>query len=845
MKLISLYIENFGCLHRFELEFEAGLTVLREANGFGKTTLAEFIRAMFYGFPRAAKTLDKNKRKKYLPWSGGKCGGNLSFEWEGRRFRIERSFGATPKGDTFRLLDLQTNQKSDCFTENIGLELFGLDADSFERSTYLPQIYEPGSLSTDSIRAKLGDLVEDTNDINNYDKAVAALKNKRSAFIPYRGSGGAVAEARSQVSRLQEALDGTEKKREALTTLRERIAQEEAACSRADRELSEVRRQITQASQAQAVQTLRRQYRGFLERQQTLQAVEEDRIFESGVPGDEDFEEAQRLCEAYLSVTAALDSTGMSPAEQEQLRELQAFFAPGVPGPGMLEELGNEARQWQALRLRQETQTLSQTEQVQLEELEHCFAGGVPTEAELDEIRAKKDRAALLRQTPCPNAPKSGAVMVLVSLGLVLTVAALVMIVLRISLGGAALAAAVLLFGAAMVLAQKGKHAKVAYETGRKAQCEAEALEREVWDFAARWGGSPENLSRMATDRAAYLSLHNRRDALRKEQAQMEQELTACRNHLEAALNPYWGEVQDFERAISQLDLKCRQFRDLKARLEAQETRRVELTNRAQRLEEKLTAFLKPYCHQVDEARFQSQLSKLRMARDGYLARRSDLEDLRRQMEQFRREHGEALEDGVADQNWDLDALKSREAGLAEEISRRTRQILEQKQAATQLREELDRIPALQDELESWKARKDGGQANADTLDAALAYLEQARESLSGNYLGTIQRSFDGYMKRLLGGEKALVTSDLEVRLERQGQTRELGYFSAGQTDLVMLCMRFALVDALFAEVKPFVILDDPFVNLDDAHTKAALEMLRELAKDRQILYLVCNSSRV
>lgn len=93
-------------------------------------------------------------------------------------------------------------------------------------------------------------------------------------------------------------------------------------------------------------------------------------------------------------------------------------------------------------------------------------------------------------------------------------------------------------------------------------------------------------------------------------------------------------------------------------------------------------------------------------------------------------------------------------------------------------------------------------------------------------------------------GEKALVTSDLEVRLERQGGIRELGYFSAGQTDIVMLCMRFALVDALFAEVKPFVILDDPFVNLDDTHTEIALAMLKELAKDRQILYLVCNQSR-
>ena len=62
--------------------------------------------------------------------------------------------------------------------------------------------------------------------------------------------------------------------------------------------------------------------------------------------------------------------------------------------------------------------------------------------------------------------------------------------------------------------------------------------------------------------------------------------------------------------------------------------------------------------------------------------------------------------------------------------------------------------------------------------------------------------------------------------------------------NLVLLGMRFALVDALFAGAKPIVILDDPFVNLDDQHSRLALELLTELAQSRQILYLTCSSSR-
>ena len=79
---------------------------------------------------------------------------------------------------------------------------------------------------------------------------------------------------------------------------------------------------------------------------------------------------------------------------------------------------------------------------------------------------------------------------------------------------------------------------------------------------------------------------------------------------------------------------------------------------------------------------------------------------------------------------------------------------------------------------------------------------------------------------------------------EQAGEARELAYFSQGYADIISICMRFALVDALFSNAKPFVILDDPFVNLDDAHTKEALSLLRKLSEEKQVIYLVCHSSR-
>ena len=81
MKLVKLYIENFGKLSKFEYSFSDGVNVINEENGWGKSTLATFIKAMLYGLDSTTvRNLDLNERKKYEPWQGGKFGGNLIFK---------------------------------------------------------------------------------------------------------------------------------------------------------------------------------------------------------------------------------------------------------------------------------------------------------------------------------------------------------------------------------------------------------------------------------------------------------------------------------------------------------------------------------------------------------------------------------------------------------------------------------------------------------------------------------------------------------------------------------------------------------------------------------------------
>ena len=69
MKLIKCHIENFGKLSDFTYDFTDGCNTVCEGNGWGKSTLAAFLRVMLFGFRNEGKRDPlENERKRYSPW---------------------------------------------------------------------------------------------------------------------------------------------------------------------------------------------------------------------------------------------------------------------------------------------------------------------------------------------------------------------------------------------------------------------------------------------------------------------------------------------------------------------------------------------------------------------------------------------------------------------------------------------------------------------------------------------------------------------------------------------------------------------------------------------------------
>lgn len=172
-----------------EVQFEDGINTFVQDNGWGKSTLAIFIRVMLYGFDGETKRNDiENGRKRYRPWSGAAYGGELVFESRGRNYRVQRTFGAKKSDDKCVIYDEATHAVTGMFTDKLGEELFHVDSASFVRSMYIGQD-DCRTWATDGISAKLGNIADSTDDISNYENARQILKNVINRQSPTKRTG--------------------------------------------------------------------------------------------------------------------------------------------------------------------------------------------------------------------------------------------------------------------------------------------------------------------------------------------------------------------------------------------------------------------------------------------------------------------------------------------------------------------------------------------------------------------------------------------------------------------------------------------------------------------------------
>lgn len=148
-------------------------------------------------------------------------------------------------------------------------------------------------------------------------------------------------------------------------------------------------------------------------------------------------------------------------------------------------------------------------------------------------------------------------------------------------------------------------------------------------------------------------------------------------------------------------------------------------------------------------------------------------------------------------------------------------------------------------QLARLKEEKIALEKRAWRLKTARELLLCAKAQSAGNYLRPLTERCRKLFEKFYPQKALVLTAEGEVRLDEAGALREGAYYSAGMRAALGICIRLALVETLFEREKPVLVLDDPFVDMDEENLSLARAFLSALKQEYQIVYLTCHESRL
>ncbi|MCI7322076.1 MAG: AAA family ATPase [Lachnospiraceae bacterium] len=795
MKLISCHVENFGKLSDVTIDFKEGLNLFHEPNAWGKSTLAAFLRIMFYGFDskKESGSFDK-ERVVYRPWQGGTYGGELDFSFQGRDYRISRTFGKTEKTDTFHLYDLHTKLECHDFSSDIGIEIFGLDSASFKRSAFIAQNdCECGS--TDAINAKLGNLVENTNDINNFETAQKRIHDRMNKLSPDRAT-GSIRKRKNTITLLQEELRSYDAAESAAREISDKFSEKQKQKA----ELMEIRGQYAKALQLASEESRRESLKNTYE--SLCQEEEQKRkklslyqhMFPGRVPRDQEFVEKNQQIQMLGVLKTTIHNLGLTEEEKTQYHKLSDMFDLQKPSEKEMEDIGKELDRLEKLK----------EEKSQLETKISYFEA-MAMQNEDEETHAPSRKPLML-----------AGILVLLA-GLVacgvfrLTSLLPAAIVFPAMLAASAVAVlGIVLFGLGKYLAVRDE--KLQRQQEEKRIEEEKRLHEPVEEIQKTMDEAAKEISRIETRVTAFFGRYH-----------VVCDISSARTKLYELK----GQMQDYER------LKARESRSQAAQEEYDRT------------QETLVSFGKE-TEMVLGDDIAGGIGRMQLKAAEYRMAQKDYDIVLEKKKQFERENDIAQFEIKNQCPYPLDELNRMIQDVDERIEEVREAIEQYRHQLEDLEEQLDARDEKQQQLLLCRQEQEEETEKYEILGITQDFLQNAKEQFSARYLGPIENGFGKYYEMLTGEKEKsyMVNANIDVQIKEQGEMRESKWLSAGYQDLLGVCMRLALVDAMYPGEKPFLILDDPFVNLDEDKIVHGRDLLNRISEEYQILYFTCHHSR-
>ena len=855
MKLLRCKIGSFGALNDFEFDFDKRLDCVCKENGSGKTTFAAFICAMLYGMETSRSNEKGQKdRSRYAPWNGGRFGGALELEAGGRRYRIERTFDRQSAAkDQLKTYDLTSGVEEVSLSPTPGEALLGIGREAFVRTAFMT-FRESGSI--EGLLPKINSYINGSVDTDIFGRAVAALQKERRKYRPEKGRGGSLEE-------LAELKKAAEKELYLCSASADAAEEHEKQRANAEKKKKEASDRLALASAYADALLMKRTYEEFLKKQNDARTELEEfyaRHGEQRMP-EEKLEEGKDLLLKIEHYKKRLVDEPLEAGEKAEYYSLKDSFDGNEPEPGEIDEMIARLTQLRAdkERLEEAKETLRSEE---FKALSAHFDAHCPTNEELTEFenldrtyneekknyedyREKLVNAAKEVVLPPKKLPKIGLIAAIAG-GVCLLLSVLFFII------EASAAAWVLLLTGIIGLG----FAAYSYFTSAKPQAPAVSedpsveeryknAQRAFSDKLNHYGYFGSDLSlllqNLTEDRARYLE---RKELFSRAQSSAETLERRVKDN-EAAARSFFDRYPRYTSGDETLRLRYlkedyRKYREIRDKQNAAAENAEKDRAALAACQDELNSLLRPY-GEVEDGGERAALQ-----------RQKDLLDAEKRLKSARSEREKDARDYLAAHPGVLKLPEN--VPDEEEKERLQSDVLAYQSFIAQTEKKLEEENRIADRTDEYRAKIRNLEEERQKqtreffiLSSAKEYLELAEKQLLGRYTSPLADAYARYASKIdpaLCENVILSASDLSLSFERAGELRKIDSFSSGFCALSDICMRLAMIDVAYPDERPFLVLDDPFVYLDDENLKKAVETLKTISENTQILYFTCHSDR-
>lgn len=264
-------------------------------------------------------------------------------------------------------------------------------------------------------------------------------------------------------------------------------------------------------------------------------------------------------------------------------------------------------------------------------------------------------------------------------------------------------------------------------------------------------------------------------------------------------------------------------------------------------MEAEMQTFLETYHLPYDAEHVSDALYQLLERRTKQNHQKTIWEEAKAQREAFEAEHAsEELQNLEEAPTQSLEEIQAKLSGLQKESDEIAEEVRRLRDRMDDLDEQLDDISEKEEAREALAERMKVLRYRYDIVEQTRTLLEDAKNRFCGRYMEPIREGFEKYYNMLSEQDGMEYQFDAQLGLTTVdfGTTHSTELLSEGYRDLVGLCRRLAMVDSMYEGEKPPLILDDPFVNFDDAKLDGCRAFLDGVAQEYQVIYLTCHQSR-